>query len=197
MILGVYTITDNVELGKVIQGVNGDWSAVHSVAVGNEIVNRGVMDGNTFAGIINDFRNQLRGAGFQGPVVGIDTFNQILSNPAICQASDYVAANCHPFFDPNTSPDKAGDYVKNMSVQMGKACGGKNVLITETGWPHQGDPNGQAQPGMDQQKMAIKSIYSAMGSNVILFDSFDSAWKQDSPATFNAEKVSCPPFFPA
>ncbi|KAF8541899.1 glycoside hydrolase superfamily [Trichophaea hybrida] len=180
----------DAELETLIEAVGNDWDSVHTVAVGNEVVNFGRMDATRFASIINQSRKRLRepSVGYNGPVVGVDTFVAILSNPAICEASDFVAANCHPFFDGNIAAEGSGQFLENMKKEMAKKCGNKQVIITESGWPTRGSPNGKAVPGVVEQKAAIKSIVDTQNNDVILFTAFDDPWKQDTPHTFGTEQ---------
>lgn len=63
------------------------------------------------------------------------------NNIELCTASDFCAINCHAFFDGNTLPEDAGQFVQNWAKQISEAAGGKTTIVTESGWPHQGDPN--------------------------------------------------------
>jgi len=69
--------------------------------------------------------------------------------------------------------------------------GGKKTVITESGWPHQGEPNGLAVPSPDNQQLAIGSLKSSFADDaggLILFEAFDNMWKKDSQYTFGTEK---------
>ena len=131
---GIYNVEKAAaELQTLIKAVGNDWASVHTVAIGNEVVNFKKMSTDAYVKVINDSRATLRdsvnGPGWQGPVVGPDTFVAILSNPAICEASDYVAANCHPYFDTNVPADKAGEFLNNMKIELAKKCGNKAIVI--------------------------------------------------------------------
>jgi len=189
LFLGIHNIaSSDDEIKQLITQVGSDWGLVDTVAVGNECVNSGQMSASDVAARVNSARDLLRPAGYTGPVVTVDTFVAIMANPILCEASDYAAANCHPFFDGKVAASASGDFLKTQSQNVQNACGGKKVLITETGWPSQGDSNGACVPSPDNQAAALSSIKSAMGSNVIYFTAFDDNWKTDTPATFNAEK---------
>jgi exo-beta-1,3-glucanase (GH17 family) len=184
---GIFDLSQaSSEIDTLISAVNGDWSDIWAVTMGNEDVNQGKASVGDVIAALNAGRSQLRGAGYNGPVVHVDTFNQILANPELCQNSDIATANAHAFFDPNTPAEKAGDFVLEQSQAMAKACG-KEVWITESGWPHGGDPNGQAIPSPQNQQIALDSIRSKFSGNLFLFSAFDDDWKQDGPGTFGAE----------
>ena len=54
------------------------------------------------------------------------------NNIEICAASDFCAINCHAFFDGNTLPEDAGEFVQNWVKQISEAAGGKTTIVTGT-----------------------------------------------------------------
>ena len=137
---------------------------------------------------INSARSQLRAKGYNGPVGAVETAPAMMDNPAICDASDIVMCNIHAFFDRNTQASDAGPFVKGQVNRVKAACGNKRVVITESGWPHQGNANGAAVSSPENQRKAIDSIRASFNSDMFLFSAFDSGWKTDSAFTFNAER---------
>lgn len=166
----------------------GKWDVVQLFAVENERVNDHDMTASAVIDAINSARGQLRSLGYQGPVGAVDTVPAILDNTAICKASDVVMVNCHAFFDSNSKAQDAGSFVKGQVERVKSACGTDRVVVTESGWPHQGDANGAAVPSQDNQRMAIDSIRSNFNNDMFLFSAFDSNWKSDSSSSFNAER---------
>lgn len=188
VMLGVFDLSDLTnELNSLIEGVNNDWDTVHSVAIGNEDVNQNKADVGTVVSATNTGRSTLRAAGFNGPVVHVDTFNQIIDHPELCEASDYAAANCHAFFDPNTAAADAGSFVQDQVKNIAKVCGNKEVYITESGWPHAGDTNGKAVPSPENQQAALSSLKSAFSEKFVFFSAYNDLWKQDNAGTYGAE----------
>ncbi|KAI0836811.1 glycoside hydrolase family 17 protein [Hypoxylon sp. FL0890] len=194
LFLGIFDI-NSVEqaVSTMAAGVNHDWSIVDTVSVGNELVNNGGATVSQSLAALSQARTALRAAGYQGPVVIVDTFVAILAHPELCDQSDYCAANIHPFFDPNTGAHQAGSFVTSIvgKIRSKLADKSKRIVVTETGWPWQGEANGAAVPGMDQQSAALSSIKSAYADNasdVILFTAFNDMWKKPAAATFMAEQ---------
>lgn len=189
--LGIFNLAPesqmNSDLQTLISAVNGDWTHVHSVSIGNEDVNQGKAQPADVVAATNSGRSQLRAAGYQGPVVHVDTFNQIIAHPELCEASDYAAANCHAFFDANVAAADAGSYVLKQAQSISAACGGKETWITESGWPHSGETNGLAVPSLENQQAALDSLRTSFKSNIFLFSAFDDLWKQNNAGTFGAE----------
>lgn len=170
------------DLGKLIDMVGSDWSAVDTVYIGNELVNTGAASASQVAGAVSTAKGTLSGAGYTGSVITVDTFNVMMNDPTICSTSDYCGANAHAFFDPNTSADKAGAFVLNAYNKVAAANGGKTVVITESGWPYQGSANGQAVPSVQNQQAAIQSIQGAgIPGSVFLFQAYDAGYKSPGP----------------
>jgi len=187
--LGVYDVNNmGNELNSIISQVGNNWSRVHTVSIGNELVNQGKATPAAMNQKTNEARSKLRSAGYAGPVVTVDTLIAVKNNPALCQASDYVAVNCHPFFDKTISAAKAGSFLTAQIAEVKSICGNKPVLITETGWPKQGTANGAAVPTTENHVTAIRAIRSALGAQSILLTAKDEGWKADGAWSFWAEK---------
>ncbi|RLV91456.1 Cell surface mannoprotein MP65 [Spathaspora sp. JA1] len=177
---GIQTIVDAVH-------AHGSWDDIYTVSVGNELVNSGQATPAQIGQYVATARGALTGAGYNGPVVSVDTFIAVINNPELCHYSDYMAVNAHCFFDGHYTADQSGPWVLQQIQRVWTACNGaKNVFITETGWPSQGDSNGVAVPSKPNQEAAINSIKATCGDDSILFTAFNDLWKVDGP--FNAEK---------
>ncbi|KAI1080281.1 glycoside hydrolase superfamily [Whalleya microplaca] len=193
LFLGIFDISAvDAAVKTMAAGVQNDWSIVDTVSVGNELVNNGEVTVGQSLSALSQARSDLRAAGYQGPVVIVDTFVAMIAHPELCDQSDYCAANVHPFFDPNTGADKAGSFVTTTvgNIRSKLSDPSKRIVVTETGWPWQGEPNGQAIPGLDHQASAlssIKSAYTDSPGNVILFTAFNDPWKKAEAGTFMAE----------
>lgn len=186
--LGLYD-TGNLEndLKSMKEGVKGNWDKVHTVSIGNELVNGGQAKPSEVKQMTSKARDTLKGYGYKGPVVAVDTFIATINNPELCDASDYIAVNAHAFFDGNVGAEDAGKWAKEQIQKVSKACGGKKkVLITESGWPSKGDTNGKAVPSPQNMKAAIKSLQENVGDEVCLFSAFNDMWK--SPGFLNVEQ---------
>ncbi|KAF2129833.1 glycoside hydrolase family 17 protein [Dothidotthia symphoricarpi CBS 119687] len=183
-------------LGQVIQTfkdaidqyAGGSWDIVRLFAVENERVNEHDMTASDVVGAIHSARGQLRGLGYNGPVGAVETVPATIDNPAICQASDVVMVNCHAFFDPNTKAADAGAFVQSQIELVKTSCNTNRVVVTESGWPHQGDANGAAVPSPENQRIALESIRGHFDHDMFLHNAFDSTWKSDWASSFNAER---------
>ncbi|KAF2481844.1 glycoside hydrolase superfamily, partial [Neohortaea acidophila] len=189
MFAGIYDIDQvEAETQELISAAQNNWDSIYAVTVGNEAVNDGVATVAQVVAAVNQARTMLRAAGYTGPVVTVDTSAQVISNPALCQASDFAAANCHAFFNADLTPDQAGPWVLEQAQRISEACGGKNTMITESGWPNQGESNGMAVPSEANQATAIASLRSSFSNNIVLFSAFNDLWETNTAATFGTNQ---------
>ncbi|KAL4910770.1 hypothetical protein BDW74DRAFT_172238 [Aspergillus multicolor] len=189
---GVYNLQNlHADLNTIIDAARPDLSTLHTISIGNELLNRGQNSAGEVTAAVNDARAHLRSLGYNGPVVTIDTYSKIFEHPELCQVSDYCAANCHAFFDSTQTHNDAGAYVAAISRRLSEISGGKRTVITESGWPHAGHNNGRAVPSWENHRKAIKSLRKAFWDHhgdLILFSAFDDLWKVDNQWTFGAER---------
>lgn len=190
---GIFDVA-NIESGlkTIADGVSqhGGWDVVHTISIGNELVNNGQATVDQIAGYISTAKSVLSGLGYTGPVVSVDTFIAVINNPGLCALSDYIAVNAHAFFDGQIKAEDSGKWVLGQIQRVWSACNAqgvqKSVFITESGWPSQGDTNGVAVPSKENQEACVSSIKSIAGDSTILFTAFNDYWKADGP--YNAEK---------
>ncbi|KAF2157512.1 glycoside hydrolase family 17 protein [Myriangium duriaei CBS 260.36] len=182
LFLGVYNVADGAyktDLASMATQLNNDWSNVHTVSIGNELVNAGLQPGVVIAAL-NDAKSILANKGPK--VVTVDTFVAVIANPALCQNSDYTAVNMHPFFDALTTAQTAGAFMTAQIERVRAACpSSQPLVITETGWPSAGQKLNLAIPGVSQQTTAINQIKSAVGSGYIMLSAFNDYWKNPGP----------------
>ena len=169
------------DLSKLIASIAGNWAAVDTVYIGNELVNTGAASAAQVAAAVSTAKATLTAAGYTGSVITVDTFNVMMNDPTVCSTSDYCGANAHAFFDPNTAASGAGAFVLNAYNKVVAANGGKRVVITESGWPYQGGANGQAMPSVENQAAALQSLRGAGVPSMYLFQAYNAGYKQAGP----------------
>jgi len=171
------------EVQSLISQVNGNWGQINTVNIGNELVNAGKTSAGAVEAAVGQYRSVLRAAGYQGPVVTVDTMVAMRANIGLCTASDYCAINCHPFYDGNTLPQNAGPFVLNWVQQISALAGGKQTVVTESGWPTQGPSIGKAVASQQNMETAISSLTSTFSNNLIQYNAFDNLWLGDPGLT--------------
>tara|TARA_R110002060_G_scaffold34986_1_gene45851 strand:+ start:1047 stop:2141 length:1095 start_codon:yes stop_codon:yes gene_type:complete len=181
------------QVDTIVKAANGDWSNFDTISVGNELVNSGAADAPTVVKAIGTVRGLLKAAGYTGNVVTVDTLVASRANPSLCDASDYCAVNCHPYFDGNVAAAESGNFLTTQIPTLQEKLANKNqkIVVTETGWPWKGISNGAAVASLPNQAAAISSIKKSFASNpesVILFTAYNDMWKQNTRFQFEAEQ---------
>ena len=186
---GIYNINNvKSEVQTIASAVKGNWKIINTVSVGNELVNNGGASVDQVTAAIGTARSALKAEGYDGPVVTVDTMIAMKANPQLCHASDFCAINCHAFFDGNVLPSGAGPFVADWAKQVSKAAGGKMTVVTESGWPTQGNQNNKAIPSQQNHQEAISSLKGSFSENLLLYGLYNDLWKKDSGDTHGAEK---------
>ncbi|CAR25341.1 KLTH0G17204p [Lachancea thermotolerans CBS 6340] len=184
-IWNIQKIQDSVD--AISAAFSSDFSKIYAVSIGNELVNSGQASVSEIQSAVSTARDLLGGIGFTGQIVTVDTLVAVSANPALCECSDFIAVNCHPYWDGNVEPSDCGTWLQQQIASLQTKCGtAKQVLITETGWPNFGSPNGKCNPSASNMQTCINAISSSVGSQAILFSTYNDYWKPPGP--YNVEQ---------
>ncbi|MCX6209142.1 MAG: glycosyl hydrolase family 17 protein [Bacteroidetes bacterium] len=157
---------------------------VDIAAVGNEVMYRKDLTEEQLLVFIQKVKNEIPNV----PVGYVDAYYEFSHRPAITNLCDVILCNCYPFWE-GCPIDYSLDYMKQMYQQAKDASGGKQVIITETGWPSQGENVKSAYPGHNSARdyFINTQIWSANDNiPVFYFASFDESWKVGAEGTVGA-----------
>ncbi|MCJ1255427.1 hypothetical protein MMC24_003243 [Lignoscripta atroalba] len=187
LVLGIYisktgTGPASEQVGHITAWANGNYASVEMIVIGNEAVFNHFCSASQLAEFISSAKSTLQAAGYAGPVTTTETLDvlQVEANAALlCPVVDVLAANIHPFFNSGTDASSAGTFVATALAQLADVCpGDKEVFNLETGWPHSGNANGLAVPGVEEQQIAVKAIQEMAGGKSVFFSFVDDMWKE-------------------
>ena len=148
---------------------------VDMAVVGNEVLMRDELSEQEIIKYIHKVKNAFPDI----PVGYVDAYYKFHEHPALVDACDVILANCYPFWE-GSSVEESSNYLRQMYSVTKSISNGKPVIITETGWPNQGDPTASAIPSSDNaMKYFINTSNWAKQDNIPLFyfSSFDESWK--------------------
>ena len=157
---------------------------VDVAAVGNEVMYRKELKEEELI----DYINRVKKALPEIPVGYVDAYYEFTNRPKITEVCDVILANCYPYWE-GCGIDYSLLYMKQMYYQAQAAAPGKKVIITETGWPSEGESLGAAVPGYEN---ALKYFINAQtwsqteGIEMFYFAAFDESWKVDAEGTVGA-----------
>jgi glucan 1,3-beta-glucosidase len=148
---------------------------VDIAAVGNEVMYRNDLSEDELLAFIKHVKAQLPHV----PVGYVDAYYEFTERPAITEACDLILCNCYPFWE-GCPFENSLDYMKDMYNQAKAVANGKEVIITETGWPSHGENTKGAQPSEKSARdyFINTQLWSANDNiPVFYFSSFDESWK--------------------
>lgn len=177
VMMGAWIDKDNVQNAKEIQSLIKlvNEGSVDVAAIGNEVLFRGDQDENALINYINEVKKNTSGV----PVCCVDIYNEFINHPKLVNACDKLLINCYPFWE-GANIQHAGVYLQEMYNKVKAMANGKEIIVTETGWPSNGQVVGEAIPSKENMMLYyMEAQLWAAEANVKLFyfSSFDEAWK--------------------
>lgn len=148
---------------------------VDIAAVGNEVLYRDDLSEEVLLQYIAAAKSRMPSL----PLGYVDAYYEFVERPAIAAACDVILCNCYPYWE-GTPFAHAFDHMRHMYQLVVEAVPNKRVLITETGWPSQGESCGGADPSRENAlKYFMKAQFWARENNLEMFyfSSFDEPWK--------------------
>ncbi len=148
---------------------------VDIAAVGNEVMYRGDLTEEELIGYMQRVKKEIPNT----PMGYVDAYYEFTDRPNITENCDVILANCYPYWE-GCSIEYSLVYMKQMYYQAMAAGNGKKVIITETGWPSQGENLEGAYPGYEN---ALKYFINAQNWSkednieMFYFSAFDESWK--------------------
>jgi exo-beta-1,3-glucanase (GH17 family) len=148
---------------------------VDIAAVGNEVLYRNDLTLSELLEKIDYVKSQI----LEIPIGYVDAYYEFGRHPELVDACDVVLANYYPFWE-GTSFENSLGHLHHMHQQVINAAKGKKIIITETGWPSQGEVTKGAVPNpISTMKYFINVQIWAQQSDIEMFyfSSFDESWK--------------------
>lgn len=158
---------------------------VDIAAVGNEVMYRKDLSEDELLDFIARVKKAIPTS---IPVGYVDAYYEFTLKPRITEACDVILTNCYPYWEGSNS-EYALSHMKDMFSQATGAGNGKKVIITETGWPSQGESFKEAHPSEENAMIYfIKAQHWSKEANIDMFyfSSFDESWKVGPEGTVGA-----------
>jgi exo-beta-1,3-glucanase (GH17 family) len=109
--------------------------------IGSEVLYRADLTPADLIAYIQRFRTEVPDV----PVTTADVYTDLLENPDVIAECDRVLANYYPYWE-GVDVDNAMAWLHARHQRVVAAAGGKDVIVSETGWPSDGDTIGDAVP---------------------------------------------------
>ena len=157
---------------------------VDIAAVGNEVLYRNDLSIEQLLEYIKRVKKALPNI----PVGYVDAYYEFVVHPELVQHSDVILTNCYPYWE-GTSIDYSLGHMNDMFKQVVNGSRGKRVIITETGWPSQGESLREAHSSAENaMKYFINAqLWSSQNDiDIFYFSSFDESWKKGAEGEVGA-----------
>lgn len=145
------------------------------LVVGSEVLLRGDLSETA----IVDYINRVKLAVPELPVSYADVYSILLSHPNIVDSVDIILVNYYPYWE-GISIEIAVSAIHEWHEQVAAISKGKQIVVSETGWPSDGDIVGRAVPSAENAAFFFLNFVSwAQTSSVdyFYFEAFDESWK--------------------
>lgn len=165
--------TNEEQIEKLIQA--GKDGYIDVAIVGNEVLLRQDLSEDQLINYIRRVENALPGI----PVTTADVYSVILSYPRIIEEVDFLFVNYYPYWE-GIKVDYAIATIHTLHKRMIEAAKGKEVYVSETGWPSCGNTIGEAVPSPENASFYFLNFVSWARANNIkyfYFEAFDEEWK--------------------
>ncbi|HYT89618.1 MAG TPA: glycosyl hydrolase family 17 protein [Gemmataceae bacterium] len=160
----------------VTQALQGN---VDVAIVGSEALLRGDVSEATLISYITQVQTRIHASRPDIPVTTSDTYNVLEQHPNILAQVDVVYANFYPFWEQIA----LGAAISDLSGKYQHLAGlvpGKQVIVSETGWPSQGSAHGAAVPSLANAATYFHDfVVWALANQVTYnyFEAYDEPWK--------------------
>ena len=176
---------DQAELDGLIAQCNA--GRVRLACVGSETLLRGEQSIPELIEKLNYVRDRLEDPSI--PVTTADTLEFFLNSPALRRACDVLFVNLFPYWSGSSIESAPADFAEAVARLRAKA-GGKEILISETGWPTAGQTiQGSAVPGEENAARyfeAIRAWSLETGTPLFWFSFSDEPYKANTEGACGA-----------
>jgi exo-beta-1,3-glucanase (GH17 family) len=225
VVLGIWinkNATENAaELNRVMPFVRKYHKLISHIIVGNEplfVLQVPVPDLVTAVHEVRRRVNSACGGSKQIPLGVADIYNTWMNKPVsnghmmvdlsanlhpLVDAIDFIGLNYHPYwggFDPHSG--KAAPHVLSSAQDVSKRYNNKEVVITETGFPTEGESHttidGTATPGVSALSLFVTDLEAVSRKEklaVFMFEPYNGDWKRRwepyAAADYNFGMATC------
>ncbi|MEZ5039750.1 MAG: glycosyl hydrolase family 17 protein [Saprospiraceae bacterium] len=177
IIVGIWLDSDTLTNAMEIE--NGIALAQAGVAdrliVGSEAGLRNEFPISRWVEYINYVKAEVPGI----PVSVADIYGVLIANPELVEAVDFLYYNAYPYWE-GEDIDCAPYAFNEMYRAIQEIAGDKEIMVSETGWPTDGNTIGQAVPNLVNLQSYLSDLLAwkeYTGIPLTWFSAFDEPWK--------------------
>jgi exo-beta-1,3-glucanase (GH17 family) len=171
--LGTDSQVNDLEMQNLIEAARS--GHVDLAIVGSEVLLRNDLTEAQLIDYIHQFKIAVPGV----PVTTADVYSVLRDHPNVMSACDVIFVNYYPYWE-GKDVNNAVAYVHALHQEMIAKAGGKEVIVSESGWPSDGNQVGDAVASLENACFYNLNFVSwARAENVryFIFEAFDESWK--------------------
>ncbi len=162
------------EIETLIQLSRQDNKRIVRLMVGNEVLLRKEIPKQQLIDYIREVKKRT-----WRPVSTSETWDRWIENPELAKEVDFIGAHFLPFWE-GISVDEAVDYVFDKYHLLQTNFPGKPIVITEVGWPSDGQPAKHAIASKTNQAKFLREFLNRAAKEKLSYyviEAFDQPWK--------------------
>jgi exo-beta-1,3-glucanase (GH17 family)/cellulose synthase/poly-beta-1,6-N-acetylglucosamine synthase-like glycosyltransferase len=189
--VGVDLESNKKDIDRLVDLSRQDFKNILRVIVGNETMLRKDVTEDQLIEYIRDVKKrQWR------PVGTSETWDMWLAHPKLIDEVDFIGVHILPYWE-GKPIEEAVDYVFERYAQIKEFAKGKPVIITETGWPSDGQPARHAVASRENQARFLREFLNRVDAynqglkdkeklNYYIVEAFDQPWKKSIEGSVGA-----------
>jgi len=181
--IGSDPIMSQIEIANLIKVSRQDHQFIVRTLVGNEALTRQDIPVEQLISYLRQVRKET-----WRPVSTSETWDIWIANPELADEVDYIAAHILPYWEKIPAED-ALDYVFDRYQALKDAFPNKEIILTEVGWPSDGQAQGKAEASRANQAKFIRDFLNrAKEENLTYYvvEAFDQPWKHNLEGSVGA-----------
>jgi exo-beta-1,3-glucanase (GH17 family) len=163
------------EIENLVKVSRSDNRRILRTLVGNEVLYRGEIKIEQLIDYIREVRKRT-----WRPVSTSETWDRWLAHPELVAEVDFISVHILPYWE-GISVDQAVNYVFDRYYELQKAFPGKQIVISEVGWPSDGQPRKDATASIANQAKFLRQFLNRASAEKITYyviEAFDQPWKR-------------------
>jgi len=171
------------EIESLVSLSNQYPKAIVRVIVGNETLLRANVEVEQLIEYIREVKKRT-----WKPVSTAENWDIWKAHPEMVNEVDYIAVHILPYWG-GIPLEEAVDFVFDRYHELQQLYPGKQIVITEVGWPSDGQPYGKATASLANQAKFLRAFLNrATEENLVYYvvEAFDQPWKIEIEGTAGA-----------
>ncbi len=166
---------NRIEVDTLIRVAQQNNPRIIRLMVGNEVILRDEIPKSALIDYIREVKKVAN-----RPVSTSETWDVWLKNPDLVDEVDFIAMHILPYWEGIAAED-AVDYAFERYHEVARAYPNKPIIITEVGWPSDGQPFKHSEASVSNQARFLREFLNRADAEKVTYyivEAFDQPWKK-------------------